>query len=261
MANPLYGSNKFDNLAATVIGDPGSADGGTFNFDDLPIVGDHGGVDTASSVHLYNNGLKLYVQNIGTQTAGTAAPAGNAIGIDYSYDGANNEGVQWALADASCKGVVSGSRIQKYTVGSDAFFAKRTFKITDVSDTDDLHFGFRKVEAFQAAVDDYDEAAGIGIVTGGGSSDGLQKVCTILNGGSTSETTTTESLSDGAIVSWGVKVAASGATTFEIDGAAPDATASFTFDQGEVVTPYMYALHGTASSMGLILMQLEHGRQ
>ena len=56
MGNPLYGSNKWDERASAVIGDAGSPDGGIFRFEDNPVVGDHGGVDTATCVHKYDDG-------------------------------------------------------------------------------------------------------------------------------------------------------------------------------------------------------------
>ena len=40
------------------------------------------------------------------------------------------------------------------------------FAIADVSDTDDCAFGFRKVEAYQANIDDYDEMAALNVISG-----------------------------------------------------------------------------------------------
>ena len=259
MANPLYGSNKFDELAARVIGDTASADGGVFRFEDVPLISDHGGVNTASYVHQYDDGLKLICQNIGTQTAGTANVVATSAGINYSMDGADDEGMQWCLADPNAKGVWKGPGIQKYFVGSAAFFAKLTFSIADVSDTDDCAFGFRKVEAFQANVDDYDEMACMNVISGDINSE------TIINGASTVSTDLTAPSSgdwaDGAVHSLKVKVAADGAVTYELDGTAPTGAVAYSFDDGEVVTPFFFFLHAAASSAGVVLHSFEHGRQ
>ena len=258
MANPLYGSNQFDDLAARVVGDTAAADGGTFRFEDAPLIGDHGGVDTKSSIHLYSDGLKLFHQNIGTQTAGVN-PVATSAGVNYSMDAANDEGNQWALADPNARGIWSGPGIQKYVVGSDAFFAKLTFTITDVSGTDDCAFGFRKVEAFQAAIDSYDEMACLNAISGDIKSE------TVINNASTVTTDLTAPSSgdwaDGAVHSFKIKVAADGAVTYELDGTAPTGAVAYSFDAAEVVTPFMYILQNGTDSAGVILHSLEHGRQ
>ena len=257
---PLYGSNKVGSSLNQLV-DSGQ-DGGYFEFTDVPMVSANGGVDTAVAVHMYDNGLKMFVQNIGTQTAGTAQPAGSAYGVDYSYDGADDEGVQWCLATPAGIGYTSGPRIQKYTVGSDAFYAKLRFRIDDVSDTDDCLFGFRKVEAFQAAVDNYDEMAAWNIVSGD------IKTETVINNATTVTTDITSGGGDAAgnwadegIHSLEVKVSSAGAVTYAIDGETPSSAVAFSFDAGEVVTPFGYHLHAAASAMGLHLISFEHGRQ
>tara|TARA_Y100001973_G_C5084024_1_gene273928 strand:- start:5 stop:784 length:780 start_codon:yes stop_codon:yes gene_type:complete len=259
MGNPLYGSNKWDDKVAKKVGDAASPDGGIFRFEDLPIVGDHGGVDTASCIHMYDDGLKLIVQNIGTQTAGTAAgPVATSAGMNYSYDGADNEGIQWCLADANAKGYWKGPQIQKYRVGSDAFYAKLTFSVADVSDTDDCLFGFRKVEAFQAAVDDYDEMAAMKLNAGDIETE------TIINNGGTTTTTNIDAGSnwgDGESHSFEVLVASTGAVTYKYDGSTSANAVAFSLDVGEIVTPFFYHIHAAASSSGVVLQSFEHGRQ
>ncbi len=260
MGNPLYGSNKWDDKVSKKVGDSAAADGGIFNFEDNPVVGDHGGVDTASCVHMYDDGLKLIVQNIGTQTAGTAAgPVATSAGMNYSYDAADDEGIQWCLADPNAKGYWKGPQIQKYKVGTAAFYAKLTFTITDVSDTDDCAFGLRKVEAFQAAIDDYDEMACLNVISGDVKSE------TVINNAGTVATDLTAPSSgdwaDGAVHSLKVKVAADGAVTYEYDNTAPTGAVAYSFDIGEVVTPFFYLKHAAASTAGVILHSFEHGRQ
>tara|TARA_R100001594_G_scaffold93924_2_gene128138 strand:+ start:14 stop:811 length:798 start_codon:yes stop_codon:yes gene_type:complete len=263
MANPLYGSNKFDTLAAQVVGGTDSPVGGTFRFEDVPVVSDHGGVDTATAVHMYDDGLKLFVQNIGTQTAGTKnAPIGHANGMDYSYDNTNNEGIQWALADPNAKGHWAGSKKQKYRVGEAAFEASLMFGIEDVSGADECGFGFRKVEAFQAAIDDYDEMAAFNIVSGD------IKTETIINGATTVTTDLTSGGGDGA-GNWAnaayhrltVKVSAAGAVTYSIDGgSSPTGAVAYSFDAGEIITPFFYYLNDSDVAGTIILGEFSHGR-
>ena len=254
MANPIYGSNKLDkeiNQAYGIIGD----DGGEFNFGSLPIVGSSIGLDTAIARHDYDDGLRLLVQNIGTQT--TTSPITTATGMDYSYGNTNNLGVQWALADPLAKEYHSkGPRIDRYVVGSDAFYAELIVSIADVSGADEFGFGFRKVEAFQANFDDYDELAGFNTITG------VINMETILNGGGTTTTDSTETdWVDAATHTLKVLVSSAGLVTYKYDGSAPTAVAAFTFDDGEVVTPFFFYLNDSDVAGAVVLQKLKHGRQ
>ena len=53
-----------------------------------------------------------------------------------------------------------------------------------------------------------------------------------------------------------VSVSKAGAVTYLIDGASPTGAVAFSFDQGEVVTPFGYHLHAAASTMGIVLQEL-----
>jgi len=260
MANPLYGQNKLDNLLDVI-----QKDRKTYHFGAPPVVIDADstvadGVDTNIIEHHYKDGLQLSVSNTGGQTI--LIPAANTAGMDYSYDAADDEGIQWVMSQNTHKGNVDGDHIDRFTVGSPAFYVELQMSIADVSDTDDCLFGLRKVEAFQAAVDNYDEMAAFNIISGD------IKTETILNAGTTTTTDLTSGGGDAA-GNWAdagvhilrVSVSQAGAVTYKIDGVEPSSVASFSFDSGEVVTPFFYLLHAASSTAGVVLQKLTVGRQ
>lgn len=162
--------------------------------------------------------------NIGTQTI--LCPQITASGLNIGRDQADGEGTEIT------QGITANSR-SAFTVGtSGAFYAKCTFSIEDVSGTDDCAFGFRKAEAYQAAIDDYDEMAALNVISGD------INIETILNNAGTDTTDTTDDWADGEEHTLEVYVSSSGVVTFKIDGAAPTTTAAFTFDDDEVVVPF-----------------------
>ena len=254
MANPLYGSYRLDKEVNQDYGILG-ADGGEFNFGSLPQVGSSIGLTGAIARHDYDDGLRLLVNNIGTQT--TTSPITTATGMDYSYGNTNNLGVQWALADPLAKEYHSkGPRIDRYVVGSDAFYAELIVSIADFSGADEFAFGFRKVEAFQAAIDDYDEMVCINTISG------VINLETIINNASTVTTDTTETdWVDGATHTLKVLVSSAGVVTYKYDGSAPTAVAAFTFDDGEVVTPFFFLLNDSDVAGAVVMQKLKHGRQ
>ena len=257
MANPLYGSNRLDGKINRLHGVIGK-DGGEHNFGSLPQVGSSIGLDTAIARHDYDDGLRLLVQNIGTQT--TVSPISNASGMDYSYGNTNNLGVQWALADPVAKEYhSSGPRIDRYLVGSDAFFCEMRWSIADVSGADECAFGFRKVEAFQANIDDYDEMACLNSISGDIKSE------TILNAGTTTATDLTSPSSgdwaNAATHKVKVLVSAAGVVTYKLDESTPGSAAAFSFDDGEIITPFFFYLNDTDVAGAVVLQKFKHGRQ
>jgi hypothetical protein len=172
-----------------------------------------------------------------------------ATGLDVSLDAADNDGLEIT------QGITARSR-SAFVVGTDgAFFAKCKFIITDVSDTDDCAFGFRKCEAYQANIDDYDEMACLNVISGD------ITIETILNAGATDSTDTTDDWADGEEHTLEVYVSHAGVVTFKIDGEAPSTIAAFTFDDGETVVPFFYMLHAASSTAGVIFTEWEVGLQ
>ena len=79
---------------------------------------------------------------------------------------------------------------------------------------------------------------------------------TILNAASTTSTDTTDNWADTATHSLKVKVTSAGVVTYLIDGTAPSTTAAFTFDSGEVVTPFFYFIHASDVAGAVVLQKL-----
>lgn len=182
---------------------------------------------------------------LGTQTI--TAPSLTATGLDVGMDQTDNDGVEVT------EGILSNSR-RAFTVGTDAkFFVRVKFSIADVSGTDDCAVGFRKAEAYQAAIDNYDEMACLNVISGNIS------IETILNNAATTTTDTTDNWADGETHTLYVEVSSAGVVTYKIDGAAPTTTASFTFDSGEVVVPFFYFLHASDVAGSVILQEWESG--
>lgn len=108
---------------------------------------------------------------LGTQTI--PAPVRSATGLNIGMDQTDDDGVEIT------QGILANSR-SAFVVGtSKAFCLKVEIAIPDVTGTDDCAVGFRKVEAYQANIDDYDELAAINIISGAISTE------TILNDGAT----------------------------------------------------------------------------
>ena len=207
------------------------------------------GTDEAFMIHQYSDGLRLHVQNVGTQTI--LIPAANTAGMDYGYDQTNDEGVQWVASMNTHKGYPG---VDRFTVGTHgAFYAELEFSIGDVSGTDDCAFGFRKVEAAQAGLDDYDEMASLNVISGN------ITIETILNAATTVSTDTTSDWANGETHVLRIDVSSAGVVTYKIDGSAPATTAAFTFDNGEVVTPFFYYLNASDVADTIVLQKVKWG--
>lgn len=193
--------------------------------------------DGTADVHnvIYvGNGHKINYVPIVAQTAVIAMTAN---GLNIGLDQTANDGAELyaGVNGASGRGAIIG------TTG--AFKASLTFQIADVSGTDDFHFGFRRAETVNATFDNYLDVASIGIVTS--ADPAAIQLETILNNGATTTTDTTDTLADGTSVKFTVLVSAAGVVTYLIDGVAPSTTAAFTFDDGDLVIPFIqFIQHG-----------------
>jgi len=236
------------NRLANALGDPKRMFD-SFNVEPLSAaVGGGAATGTAGDENILYSGANAYEYSPkGTQTI--LAPKLGAAGLDINMDQTDNDGVE----------IVPGSNslIGRYakTIGTDASFEFRvSLSIADVSGTDDCLIGFRKVQAYQANVDDYTDMAAFNIESGD------IKIETILNNAATSTTDTTQNLADGGSVELKVRVLNNGACEFFIDGAAPTVTAAFTFDSGDVVIPFIFFLNASDVAGAVQLLELEVGR-
>ena len=200
-----------------------------------------GTASVANTAFFPGSGNSFEFSARGTQTIlglGILASAG----CDIQGDQTNDDGREIDFA-----GGITSRAPRAYTVNN-AFYAKLKFSIATVAGTDDCAFGFRKAEAQQANLDDYDEMAVLNVISGN------ITIETILNTGTTATTDTTDNWADAAAHTLEVRVAADGAVTYKIDGAAPTVTAAFSFDAGEVLIPFMFHLNASSSQAGAITL-------
>lgn len=210
--------------------------------------GDGSPTGAGGNENVMNTGVAVYEFHvIGTQTI--LLPSYSAAkGLDLVQDAVSGDGTEYTLGIGSnSRGVV--------TVGTDgdAFF-KAQIELTDVSGFAEMAVGFRKLEAYQAAIDDYDEMACFNVQAG------VVNIETILNGGATSTTDTTlTDWADGATHTLEVRVDNAGAVTFAYDDAEPTVVPTFSFDSGEVIIPFIYQTLGATAANGCFLKEWQSG--
>jgi hypothetical protein len=184
-----------------------------------------------------------------TQTL--AGPFRTTDGWAMAGDLTNNDIMEYGPA-----GYTLADCPQSFVVGSDeACFFRCKFKVADVSGSDLTVMGFRKQEAANGTFTSYTDYAVIGHVSG----DIVIK--TELNSGGTTTVDTTQNWADGETHTLVVKVSAAGVVTFEVDGAAPTVTTTFTFDTGDRIVPVFYILHDATSPGQITWREVEVGPQ
>lgn len=187
----------------------------------------------------------------GTQTI--ICPSITDVGLDIGQDQTASDGGELT------HGITARSPVA-FTIGTDAAFQFSVkMKPADTSGANPLVIGFRKAEAYQAAVTSYADYALIGIV--GTSNPNLIKIKTQAGGGGNTDTDTTQTWADAAIKTLTVKVSAGGVVTFLIDGAAPAATVAYTFTNGLTVVPTLFFLQAADLCDTLELIEWECGYQ
>lgn len=161
----------------------------------------------------------------------------SADGLKLELDSTDNEGVELSAP-------VSTTSAKQFIVGKQEASIFVKLKISDVSGTDDMLVGFRKKEAYQAAVDDYDEMAALNVISGD------IKIETILNAAATTTTDTTLNWADGEVHDLEVRILIDGTVKFYVDGVdVSDVQATaFEFDADEVVIPFVHSLQATDKS-------------
>jgi len=131
-------------------------------------------------------GSCLQCKNIGDKTSNATWVRGT--GVEPNIDNTDNEGCEITVNGSS-----SGADAS-FIAGTDDFFVESKITIADVSELDEVYVGFRKAEAFQAVVDNYDEMLAVNVNAGD------VYVESILNNGSTVEVDTTDNIADGEYV-------------------------------------------------------------
>jgi hypothetical protein len=175
-----------------------------------------------------------------------------ADGLEISGDQTNDEGCEL------CAGTVS--RVPSYfVVGTDPAFSFRVRAvIDDVSGTDSLLMGWRKVQAYQASYASYTDFAAL-LLDGGQ----WKSVTNLNNGGVTTTTLTGYTVADLGAFEVQINVSASGAVTYEVGTAGsrsvPGTAPAFTLDSGDGMVPFLYFLHHTDLADSIRLRQWEAG--
>lgn len=188
----------------------------------------------AAEVIAINSGKAIYeVYQSAVATPGIVAPFQSADGLELR---------PVAAADALelTNGITSRSKAAR-TVGSlptgKSYFEVK-LKIDDISDVTEIFAGLRKAEAYQADPDNYDEMAAFNI---GKDADGQVEIHTIKNNAATAEVDTTEDdVVDAGEHTLRIEVLNSGLCRFAFDGDIPTVTTQFTFDDAEVLVPFLH---------------------
>lgn len=173
--------------------------------------------------------------------------------FDISFEDAADEGVEIVEGDHN----VGGTKTN-FTIGTDAFYLKVKIYLTDADGSDDLFIGFRKLEAFEAAVNDYDSYAMIGVQVADfyteteGNDGTISLVSTDL---------TTTNWANTEAHELGIYIDAAKAVTYTIDGSAAGGAAAFTWTDTDVVVPFLFFLHHTEVSELTYLQSWECGLQ
>lgn len=184
---------------------------------------------------------------LGTQTLLGPLLDTSGNGLDISQDQTDDDGVQYTFGANNSFGPYT------WTVGTHNGFIRMKMKIADVSGTDDCCVGLRKMEAIQANVDDYDEAAFLNVILGD------IKTETILNNAATVTTDTTQDWADAATKTLEVQLIGR-QVRFLVDDVAVSNVPAFSFDSGEVVVPFFFFLQATTSPGKVYWQEVEVGR-
>lgn len=222
----------------------------------LTTAANTGGVPTGTggdvNLMYLQQGVLMEQFIIGTQTI--IAPRMDANGLLVSLDLTAAEGAEYNFGAAR-----TNSR-HAFTIGtSPAFFFEVGLRINDMDGAAPYVIGFRKVEANNATMANYTDYAAIGM--NAGTSPTNVVLMTELNAGGQVITNTTDAWGgDGTTNTLRVLVSAAGVVTYTINGSAPTATAAFTFDNTDVVVPYIHLLH-SASPTEVNITSLKVGFQ
>ena len=225
------------------------------NWKSVPITAAKaGGATSGTAVNvLYTPNLYLEYDPLGTQTILAPVVVSVSEGVsalNINMDQTEDDGIEL------CAGIINSNKMAFKIGDVAAFFFRVRFSIADVSGTDDCAVGFRKVEAYQANIDDYADMAVLNVISGN------ITIETIVGGNATVVTDTTDNWADGETHQLEVFVSNSGVVTYNIDNAAPTVTAAYTFTDALYVVPFMYFLNAAAPVAGAVnVLEWECGFQ
>lgn len=179
------------------------------------------------------------------------APRMDSSGLLVSGDLTVAEGYEYNFGAAR-----TNSR-HAFTIGtSPAFQFELRMRIATMAGAAPYVFGFRKSEANNAAFNDYTDYATIGMIAGTSATEVVTS--TELNAGGNTITNCTDLWGgNGAVNTMTVKVSAAGVVTYLLNGVAPTVVAAYTFDNGDVVVPFIRITHSaTPGAVEIVSMKI-----
>jgi hypothetical protein len=215
---------------------------------------------TGGNVIGLDTGYNTFVWTvIGTQGDAKLTPRLTTDGYyDFSLDNTLSDGFELLVGGDSL--VTTGGNLPShYTMGTDSgAFVRLKFKAINASGVD-LVVGFRKVEAHQADFNSYDELAGLQVLGDSSSAAAAINAVNILNNAATNSDSTGDTLADATSVELAVFITGR-VVTVTIDGAATSTEVdAFSFDDGEVVQPFIQFTQTTDLCTELSFQRLEWG--
>jgi len=202
----------------------------------------------------FPNGLQMEQFIIGAgQTI--LAPTMGTNGLAINLDKAVSEGAEYNFDAARTNSKYA------FTIGTDAaFFFEVDLYINDMDGAAPYVIGFRKSEANNATFANYTDYACVGMnaATSG------TEVVTIdeLNGGGQTITNTGQLWGgDGTTNTLTVLVSAAGVVTYQFNGGALGGAGAFTFDNGDVVCPFIRIEHSASATDVAINQTMKIGYQ
>lgn len=192
----------------------------------------------------------------GTQTILAPRYDATGNGPDIGLDQTNGDGLEILYGgDASGRGkhvYTVGQGYSSTTSNAQGIFAKASFTVAAVAGANPFLFGFRKVQAAQAAYTSYTDYALIGWVTS--ATPALIQTATRLASGTAAIVSTTQTKANATQITLEVRVDPFGACTFLLDGAFPTVTQSFSFASATQIEPILF-FNQTATTTGTLTHQ------
>lgn len=205
-------------------------------------------VDAEINYCMTGQGLFVEKNNINTQVSGFPLPALTALGTDLAVcNQTSAQGAEYVFGGNHARGRCA------FVIGTDEFFLKVKLSIADVSGAD-VQIGFRKVEAFQAAVASYSDYAAIFYDGTASTAAGTTKTHTELNGAGEATTNMSLATADADTLTAYISVNKGGEVRYKFNGAASTAAVYYAFDSGDTVVPFIHYLN-TADVAGAIDLQ------
>lgn len=181
------------------------------------------------------------------------APRMTTTGLLTSLDLTNAEGAEYNWG-------MRANALHTFTVGtSAAFFMELKVSAADIGGLDPFLVGFRKVQANDATLSNYTDFAAIG--ANATTATDVIVIQDQLNGGGVTATNTTDAWTDGQTKTFRINVDAAGVVTYTIDGSPPTVTNAFTFDNADVVAPFIRHTFNATTPGAINWIQLRVGLQ